>query len=323
MIEIKNLETGLTYSDYVQGILPNVPTWLICTTPLLEELKSIQTTYQIPWEDLEDSLDVDERPRIELEPENQPPFIKLVLRVPTGEPFESKSEFSDSRQTTLPITIFMTNEHLITIQHQRFGAKRIRKPIGSRRKRERPTILVLLDFLENIVKSFELAVDTIDQELSKLERRIFKSIKSRSIEQVFMLSREATYLDAALRGNVRAFYRLQKTPEFQELPNLLDDLEDLSIDLQQQADLLSIYRDLIESSLDAYASVISNNQNDLIKVLTSISLIVMVPTLIASLYGMNLELPFSEGPLAFWAIIFFSLVLIVPIWYILHRIDLI
>jgi magnesium transporter len=323
VIEIKNLETGLTYSDYVQGILPNIPTWLICTNPSLEELKSIQTTYQIPWEDLEDSLDVDERPRIELEPENQPPFIKLVLRVPTGEPFETKSELSGSRQTTLPITIFMTNEHLITVQHQSFGAKRIRKPIGSRRKREKPTTLVLLDFLENIVKSFELAVDTIDQELSKLERRIFKSIKSRSIQQVFMLSREATYLDAALRGNVRAFYRLQKTPEFQELPNLLDDLEDLSIDLQQQADLLRIYRDLIESSLDAYASVISNNQNDLIKVLTSISLIVMVPTLIASLYGMNLELPFSEGPFAFWAIIVFSLVLIVPIWYILHRIDLI
>ncbi len=138
-----------------------------------------------------------------------------------------------------------------------------------------------------------------------------------------MLSREATYLDAALRGNVRAFYRLQKAPEFQELPDLLDDLEDLSIDLQQQADLLRIYRDLIESSLDAYASVISNNQNDLIKLLASISLIVMVPTLIASLYGMNLDLPFSEGPLAFWAIIVFSLVLIVPIWYILHKIDLI
>ena len=319
MIEVKNLETGLTFTDYVQGILPNVPTSMICTKPTQEELKAIQHTYNIPWEDLEDSLDVDERPRLEMEPE----YIKLVLRVPSGEQFK-KSELFQSRQTTLPITVFLTNSHLITIQHQAIEAKRVKKPLGTKRIRSRPTILVLLSWLESVVKSYELAVDIIDQELASLEQVIFKSVKSKSIEQVFTLSREATYLDAALRGNVRAFYQLQKTPEFKELPELLDDLEDLSIDLQQQADLLRIYRDLIESSLDAYASVISNNQNDLIKVLASISLIVMVPTLLASLYGMNLEpLPFSDSPYAFWIIILMSIVLIVPIWYVLHKIDLI
>ncbi len=323
MIEVKNLETGLTFTDYVEGILPNVPTSMICTKPTKEELKAIQNTYKIPWEDLEDSLDVDERPRLELEPENDPPFIKLVLRVPSGEQFK-KSELFQSRQTTLPITVFLTGSHLITIQHQAIEAKRVRKPLGTRRKRSRPTILVLLSWLESVVKSYELAVDIIDQELAALEQVIFKSVKSKSIEQVFTLSREATYLDAALRGNVRAFYQLQKAPEFKELPELLDDLEDLSIDLQQQADLLRIYRDLIESSLDAYASVISNNQNDLIKVLTSISLIVMVPTLIASLYGMNLTpLPLADNPFAFWIVIVVSFLLIVPIWYILHKIDLI
>ncbi|MHA2055156.1 MAG: magnesium transporter CorA family protein, partial [Candidatus Hodarchaeales archaeon] len=248
---------------------------------------------------------------------------KIVLRVPSGDSFEDIDTVGQVRQTTHPTTIFLTGEHLITIQHQKFGSKRIRKPVGSRRKRSRPTILVLLDWLENIVKSFELAVDIVDQELSKLEKKIFKSVQSKSIEQVFKLSREATYLDAALRGNVKAFYRLQKAPEFQELPELLDDLEDLSIDLQQQADLLRIYRDLIESSLDAYASVISNNQNDLIKVLASISLIVMVPTLMASLYGMNLDLPFSQGPYAFYFVVLISIVLILPIWYFLHKADLI
>ena len=323
MIEVKNLETGLTYSDFVQGILPNVSTWLICTEPSLDELKAIQNTYNIPWEDLEDSLDVDERPRLELEPDNEPAFIKIVLRVPSGDSFEDVHSLGKARQTTHPTTIFLAGNHLITIQHQKFGYKRIRKPVGSRRKRSQPTILVLLDWLESIVKSFELAVDIIDQELSKLEKIIFKSVRSKSIEQVFKLSREATYLDAALRGNVKAFYRLQKAPEFQEQPELLDDLGDLSIDLQQQADLLRIYRDLIESSLDAYASVISNNQNDLIKVLTSISLIVMIPTLMASLYGMNLDLPFSEGPFAFYFVLLISILLILPIWYFLREAELI
>jgi len=318
MIEVKNLETGLKYSEYVQGIKPNVPVWLTCTNPTREELQSIQTTFQIPWEDLEDSLDEDERPRLELDLDD-PTFIKLVVRVPVIQNIMSETPGSN---ITHPAVIFLTGDFLITIQSESFSTKRIRKPIGSRRKRSTPTILVLLDWLESVVKSFELVVDKIDQDLAKVERVIFKSIKSKSIERVFRISRDATYLDAALKGNLRAFYKLKKAPLLSKKPELLDDLEDLSIDLQQQAELLRIYRDLIESSLDAYGSVISNNLNDLIKVLTSISLIIMIPTLVASIYGMNLELPFADTPFAFWIILVISAVLTIPVWVFLRKIDL-
>ncbi|WP_455463573.1 magnesium transporter CorA family protein [Candidatus Hodarchaeum mangrovi] len=319
MIEIKNLETGLTYTEFIQGILPNVPTWLICTNPSRDELQTIQRTFKIPFEDLEDALDEDERPRFEYEPEYDPPFTKIVLRVPTTRNNGSVVH------TTGPAVIFLLTNHLITIQKQILATKRVRKPIGSRRRRTSPTTLVLLDWLESVVKAFELSVDSIDHELSQIEEEIFQSVKTQKVSEVFKISRDATYLDAALRGNLRVFYQLQRVKEFAEQPELLDDLEDLSIDLNQQADLLSIYRDLIESSLDAYASVISNNQNDLIKVLTSISLILMVPTLLASLYGMNVMLPFgasSQDPLAFWFILIFSIILIIPIWYYLRKMNL-
>ena len=291
MIEVKNLHTGLTFNDFVEGILPDIPTWVIATAPTKDELRTIQNTYKIPWEDLEDALDEDERPRLEIEADSDPSFIKLVLRVPVVLPEQDLTglELPPTRPT---VTFLTEHYHLITIQAESFSSKKIRKPIGSRRKRSMPTILVLLDWLESVVKSFELVVDRIDQDLAKVEQVIFQSIRSSSIQDVFHLSRDATYLDAALKANVRAFFQLQKAPAFRELPDLLNDLEDLSIDLQQQAELLRIYRDLIEASLDAFASVISNNQNDLIKVLTSISLILMIPTLIASLYGMNITLPF-------------------------------
>ncbi|MFX0172549.1 MAG: magnesium transporter CorA family protein [Candidatus Hodarchaeota archaeon] len=322
MIEIKNLETGMSYKEFVQGIQPNIPVWVLCTNPSREELQTIHTTFNIPWEDLEDSLDEDERPRLELDPET-PNSLKLVLRVPALEDLMKKNETSDHPQpVTHPAVVFITADYLITILSERFSSKRTKKPIGSRRKRKTPTILVLLDWLESVVKSFELTVDKIDRDLALVERVIFQSIKSSSIEKVFRLSRDATYLDAALKGNLRAFYGLKKALLFADRPELLDDLEDLSIDLQQQAELLRIYRDLIESSLDAYTSVISNNQNDLIKVLTSINLILMVPTLIASLYGMNLTLPFAEEPWAFIFILFVSVLLILPIWVFLKKIDL-
>jgi len=322
MIEIKNLETGMSYKDFVQGIHPNIPVWVLCTNPTREELQTIQTTFSIPWEDLEDSLDEDERPRLELDPD-VPNSLKLVLRVPALEDLMKKDGTSiHPEPVTRPAVVFITGDYLITILSERFSSKRAKKPIGSRRKRKTPTILVLLDWLESVVKSFELAVDMIDRDLALVERVIFQSIKSSSIEKVFHLSRDATYLDAALKGNLRAFYGLKKALLFANIPELLDDLEDLSIDLQQQAELLRIYRDLIENSLDAYASVISNNQNDLIKVLTSISLILMVPTLIASLYGMNLDLPFAKEPYAFLLILLASIILIIPIWVFLRRIDL-
>jgi magnesium transporter len=236
----------------------------------------------------------------------------MVVRVPSA-----------SAPTTLPAVLFLTPNHLITIQSQEISKKKIRKPIGSRRKRPSPTILVFLDWLESVVKSFELMVDQIDRNLAKIEEQIFQSIKSKSIEEVFKLSRQATYLDAALRENLRAFYQLQKAPQFIKEPELHDDLEDLIIDLQQQADLLKIYRNLIESSLDAYASVISNNQNHLLKVLASISLILMIPTLVASLYGMNVGLPLEAEPFAFYIIIMISAILIVPIWLFLRKLKLV
>ncbi|MFX1516198.1 MAG: magnesium transporter CorA family protein [Promethearchaeota archaeon] len=326
MIEIKDLESGLTYTEYVPGITPKVPTWLICTNPNKDELLTIQQTFHIPFEDLEDALDEDERPRLELEPEHDPPFLKLVLRVPALEDVKEEDK-TGVQPATHPAVVFLTENHLITVQSAKLKTKRIRKPIGSRRKRSTPTILVLLDYLESVVKSFELRVDIIDRDLEEVEKIIFQSIRSSSIEEVFRLSRDATYLDAALRGNLRAFNGLKKAPQFAERSDLLDDLEDLAIDLQQQAELLRIYRDLIESSLDAFASVISNNQSDLLKVLASISLILMVPTLIASLYGMNLGaefgfLPLANNPFAFWIILILSIIFIVPIWMYLRKVDL-
>ena len=322
MIEIKNLKTGLTYTDFVKGITPNVPTWVICTAPTKEDIDLIHSSFGIPYEDLEDALDVDERPRLETDIGAEPTYVKLVVRVPFPED-QQHEKYVNGQRATDPAVVFLSQGHIVTIQSHPIATKRIRKPIGSRRPRSSPTNLVLLDWLESVVKSFELAVDIIDRKLEIVEREIFKSASSSSVGEVFKLSRDGTYLDAALRGNLQAFHQLQRIPDFTRKPDLQDDLQDLSIDLQQQEELLRIYRELIESSLDAYASVISNNQNDLIKVLASISLILMVPTLLASLYGMNIQLPFQNEPTAFWFVILASGVLIAPVWFLLRKATLI
>ena len=87
----------------------------------------------------------------------------------------------------------------------------------------------------------------------------------------------------------------------------------IAVDLQQQMELSAIYRDLIENAMNAYDSIVSHNLNRVIKTLTSISLIVSVPTLIASLYGMNVNLPLEGNPLAFFLIISLSLTITIPL----------
>ncbi|WP_455367954.1 magnesium transporter CorA family protein [[Eubacterium] cellulosolvens] len=321
MIEIKNLKTGMSYTEFVKGITPNVPTWVICTNPTKEDIDLIHSSFGIPYEDLEDALDEDERPRLEIDIGEDPEYIKVVVRVPFPEDKMHEVHARGIRATD-PAVVFLSEDHIISIQSHPIATKRIRKPIGSRRPRSTPTSLVLLDWLECVVKSFELAVDIIDRKLEMLEHEIFRSSSPSSAEEVFRLSRDSTYLDAALKGNLRVFHQLQKIQDFAKKPDLCDDLEDLSIDLQQQAELIEIYRELIESSLDAYASVISNNLNALLKVLASISLILMIPTLIASLYGMNLALPFENEPFAFWFVLIVSAILILPTWFFLKKTNL-
>jgi len=97
------------------------------------------------------------------------------------------------------------------------------------------------------------------------------------------------------------------------MPLDADRLEELEVDLEQQMGLSAIYRDLINNAMNAYDSIVGHNLNKVMKTLTSISLIVSVPTLIASLYGMNVGLPLESDPLAFVIILLFSLIITVPL----------
>ena len=99
----------------------------------------------------------------------------------------------------------------------------------------------------------------------------------------------------------------------------VDRLEELEVDLQQQVELGAIYRELIANAMNAYDSMVNHNLNRVIKTLTSISLLVSVPTLVASVYGMNVGLPLENDPLAFVLIMIASLFITLPLLFFLRR----
>ncbi len=301
-IEVRDLE-----SDEVTRSLPKSSDgayWIMMIDPSKEDLVQLGKNMDIPYEDLEDALDEDERPRLEIETDIA--LYKTVFRVPTD------LEQEDRETTTNPVVVILYKNHIIQIFSEPITYKKF-KPTTKRLRSQTP-LTIFLEFLAILVKSYELAVDILDEKIHEAEEEIFQTIHSESILNVFGLSKDAIYLGASLRGNVKVYRQLARLRMFRDDEEALEDLDDLSIDLEQQNELMGIYRQLIEGSLDAYASVISNNQNELLKVLTSISFVLMIPTLIASLYGMNVPNFLEQNPLAFVLILIVSGILIIPLF---------
>jgi magnesium transporter len=143
------------------------------------------------------------------------------------------------------------------------------------------------------------------------------------LEWFFQLSRDAIFIEAALKANVKVLLKLERTHVVGRMILDVDRLEELEVDLQQQVELSAIYRELIENAMNAYDSMVSHNLNIVIKTLTSISLLVSVPTLIASIYGMNVGLPFQDEILAFPIVMGLSFAISLPLLVILRKKNLV
>ena len=122
------------------------------------------------------------------------------------------------------------------------------------------------------------------------------------------LEKSLVYFSTSIKANEVVMEKLLRMPFIKEYPDDLDLLEDVIIENKQAMEMCSIYRDILAGTTNAFASVISNNLNMVMKILTSITIIISIPTVIASLWGMNVAVPFEDNPLGFWALIAVSVV---------------
>ena len=160
----------------------------------------------------------------------------------------------------------------------------------------------------------------INNEITLAEKALEKSIRNEDLLRLMKLEKSLVYFNTSIRGNEVMLTRLQNI--FQE-PEYVDKelLEDVDIELKQAHHTVNIYSDILTGTMDAFASIISNNVNTIMKRMTSISIILMVPTLIASFYGMNVPVAGEELPYAFTLIVIVSLLLSGLSFYIFRRIK--
>ena len=267
---------------------------------LTQELK-------VPESFLEDIADTDERPRTETEGN----WLLTILRIPMqssqhGIPF-----------ITVPIGIITNNDIIVSvcyhhtelipdfIQHTR------RKGIAVNNK-----LTLILRIIYSSAVWFLKYLKQINNDVTTAEKELEKSIRNEDLLQLMKLQKTLVYFNTSIRGNEVMIGRLKNI--FQDTDYLdLELLEDVVIELKQAYNTVNIYSDILTGTMDAFASIISNNVNAIMKRMTSLSITLMIPTLIASFYGMNVDIHLDGFPHAFVFIILLSAILsaVTFIWF--------
>ena len=283
--------TILKTAENTLNALPQVAdgAWVNVVNPSAIE---IEETYGlgIPLDFITYSLDLDERPRTEKEAGT----TLLLLRIPYYQ-----GDVEDIPFTSVPLGIILCYDYIITVC--KFEIPFMKNLINkhgqyfSTSKRNRFILQILLA----IANQYLDAVRMINKKVDHIEDQLQKSIHNKEVLELLKYQKSLELLSTALKSNELVFEKMQRTRFFVTYPEDADLLEDVITENQQAIEMTNISSNLLSQMMDAFASVISNNQNQVIKVLTSMTIILSLPTLISSFYGMNLTLPLQGNNLGY------------------------
>lgn len=287
---------------------PEVSCWINITPPFSrEELEDFSEKYLIPSDFLTDPLDIDERPRYERDED-----VRLII---AATPLLNNSIDKDNQSIYLsvPIGIILTIEHIITISA--YDNPVIEQFLNERVKNFDPKdeAKFILQILEQNVNRFLNSLKKINHKRNVIENELYESSRNIEIKQLLGIEKSLVYFVNALNANELLMMKMKRTDflHIKEDEDLMDLLEDLVIDNSQALQMAKVYTDILGGTMDAYASIISNNLNMVMKRLTTITIVLMIPTLVASFFGMNVRIPYfdTDHSGAFWIILVVSLTL--------------
>jgi magnesium transporter len=285
--------------------------WVHAADPTPEECARLRDEFGIPEDFVTAALDVDELARTDHE-DDKTLIILLVPYVYSEDP-------ADVPFSTTPLGIVLLNNAIVTISRVRthFVAefnKRYGRTISTA-KRNR---LVLRMFLA-AAQQYLAFLRQVDAKTDEIQRQIQISLKNKELLELLRYQKSLIYFRTSLESNGLMMRRLQRSQLFEMYPEDQDLLEDVLTENAQATEVTKISSDILNQMMDAYASIISNNLNDVMKLLALATIILAIPTLIASLYGMNVPLPGQESVWAFATILVVSLVIITIVGFIIWR----
>lgn len=271
--------------------------WINVECPTNEEIDFLVNRFEVPIGFLNDIEDAEERPRIEYEDD----WYFIILRIPIKILDENSAAYS-----TVPLGVIWKDDVFISITHFKNDMVDDFVDFATRKKIYVPNYMDL--FIRIFLSSsvwFQKYLKQVNQQIRNVEEELEKSIQNAELQSLLKIEKSLVLFTTSLKGNDILLTKLKIN---RHLRNQFDEelFEDAEIELKQAEETTIIYSDILSGMMDAYASVISNNLNAIMKRLTTISIILMIPTLIASLYGMNVPNFMEKSNFAFLGIITFS-----------------
>ena len=294
--------------------LPLPGSWIVMTRPNAQEIAMIAEKYEIDADDLRAPLDEEERSRIEVEDN----YTVIVVDIPAIEERSGTDWFM-----TLPLGIFFTDEVIVTVCLQEspvlaaFMDGRVRDHFTYMKSR------FILQLLYRNASLFLQYLRIIDKKSDLIENNLHKSQRNKELIELLELEKSLVYFTTSLKSNEMVLEKLMKISRIKKYPEDEDLLEDVIVENRQAIEMANIYSGILSGTMDAFASVISNNQNLVMKSLTAITIVMTIPNIIAGLYGMNVAgIPFSKNPMAFAIVCGITLVIVLIVLLILRKKDM-
>ncbi len=263
--------------------------WVNVIDPTPEEIAQLEA-WDIPADMITYPLDMDEMARTE----RDNGFLLILLRIPY---FRGTSE--DVPYTTIPLGIILTDSFIVTICKMEHPI--LRELITghlrgiSTTKRNRFVLHIFLTSASRYLSHLR----QINKSVDALEDKLQQSTRNRELMEILKYQKSLVYFTTALKSNELMLERLQRSQLFRQYEEDRDLLEDVLTENQQAIEMTNISSNILSSMMDAFASIISNNLNVVMKLLAAITIVLNLPTIVASFFGMNVKLPFADHPLAF------------------------
>ena len=285
---------------------PEADCWINIHPPFNEEnLQKLSTELNIPDDFLMDSIDINEKSRYERDDD-----VKLIV-VNTPIPnTEDNNIDSDSLYITIPLGIIITVDKIITISSfanplMEWFERTVVKDLNSSDREH-----FVLKIMDRNVAYFTHYLKEMNRRIAEIEKELYNTTRNAELSKLLDIQKSLVYFVTDLRANELVMMKLQRTNflEIKDDEDAEDLIQDIVIDNSQALEMANVYTNILIGTMDAFGSIISNNLNQVLRLLTSVTIVLMVPTLVASFYGMNLEhLPLTKHSYAFPIVIGISL----------------
>ena len=271
--------------ERIDEIVPDC--WINLSSPTEDELRHVEEALNVPPEFLRYPLDEEERPRIDIDEDND--HVLIIADFPF-----IRREGSNAKYETQPVGIVLAGKCVITISLreasvlEQFKTSRVRDFITGYRTRF--TFQIMFAGAKDYLKFLRFMDKTIDA----AEHQLTKSISNRELFKLMELGKSLIYFSTSLKSNEAVLEKLMRGKFVKNYEEDEELLEDVIIEYKQALEMANIYASIINGTMDAYASIISNNLNVVMKFMAAMTIVLAVPSVVSGFFGQNIPLPFDR-----------------------------